>query len=125
MAVTDIKQEILDWYNTNDTGEKAEYFDEIWEEFYEELITKEHYEKYKDSHPQWASVPVLPSGPVWLVEDFGGEGMGDTRYVVFQIGDQFFQVDGYYASWDGTTWEDPSPYEVKPVEVTKIEYRKA
>ena len=123
MAVTNIEQEILDWYNVNDTGEEAETIHEIWEEFYESLMTKAQHEAGKGY--SWQTVPVLPSGPAFLVEDFGGEGQGDTRYVVFSVGEQFFQVDGYYASWDGTTWDDPVPYEVKPVEVTVIKYRKA
>ena len=125
MAVTNIEQEILDWYNVNDTGETADSVYDAWDEFYENLMTKENYEKNKDKGYSWCNTPMLPSGAAWLAEDFGGEGMGDTRYVVFQVGDQFFRVDGYYASWDGTTWEDPTPYEVKPVEVTVIEYRKA
>lgn len=123
MAVTDIAQEILDWWNVNDTGEEADYIGDIWSEFYESLMTKERHES--GNKYSWETVPVLPSGPVFLVEDFGGEGMGDTRYVVFSVGDQFFKVEGYYASWDGTTWDDPTPFEVKPVEKTVIEYERA
>lgn len=117
MAVTNISQEILDWYNVNETDEVAENVDEAWDDFYESLSSKESVEKF-----DWCHAPVLPSGPAYLVEDFGGEGQGETRYVVFSVGDQFFQVEGYYASWDGTTWEDPTPYEVTPKEVTVIRY---
>lgn len=120
MAVTNIEQEILDWYNVNDTGETADTIHEIWDEFYDNLHTKEYAER--NVGQPWGNVPVLPSGPVYLVEDFGGEGQGETRYVVFSVGEQFFQVDGYYASWDGTTWEDPIPYEVAPKEVVVIRY---
>jgi hypothetical protein len=116
MAVTDISQEILDWYNVNETDETAEHVYEAWEDFYEALSSKEHIAKYG------YNTAVLPSGPAYVVEDFGGEGQGETRYVVFQVGEQFFRVDGYYASWDGTTWEDPTPYEVTPKEVTVIRY---
>lgn len=118
MAVTNITQEILDWYNVNDVDEKATSItDEVWDEFYEALYTKESTEKH-----EWANTPVLPSGPAYVVEDFGGEGMGEDRYVVFSVGDQFFKVDGYYASWDGTTWEDPTPFEVAAKPVTVIKY---
>lgn len=39
------------------------------------------------------------------VESFGGEGDGDTAWVVFKVGDQYFQKDGYYASYDGFYWD--------------------
>src|SRR2546426_1106570 len=116
MAVTSIAQEILDWYNDNDTEEVAEQIDgDVWGAFYDSLSTKEDVERFN-----WANAPVLPSGPAYKVEDFGGEGQGDQRYVVFSVSDQFFKVEGYYASWDGTTWEDTTPFEVKPTEVTVI-----
>jgi len=119
MAVTNIEQEILDWFNVNDVDEKATSIDHnVWYEFYEALSTREHVEKF-----DWANTPVLPSGPAYVVEDIGGgEGDGEERYVVFQVGDQFFQVDGYYASWDGTTWEDTIPHEVKAEEYTATRY---
>jgi hypothetical protein len=109
--MADIKQEILDWYNSQlESDEKVEYFDEVWPEFYEEI---------------WGSGSVtLASGDTKTLEDFGGEGQGDQRWVVFAVGDKIYRVDGYYASWDGTTWEDPTPYEVKPVEVTVVKYKK-
>lgn len=44
-----------------------------------------------------------------VVEDFGGEGLGDTRYIVIAVEDgnsvQYFRKDGYYASYDGSTWD--------------------
>lgn len=120
MAVTDITQEILDWFNVNETEEIASDIDDAWDDFYDSLSSKENVEKY-----EWAHAPVLPSGPAFLVEDFGGEGQGETRYVIFSVGEQFFRVDGYYASWDGTTWEDPTPEEVVAKEVTVIKYVRA
>lgn len=119
-----IQQEILDWYNDTDQlepEEKEEDFDyDVWSEFYEALSTKEWSEKYD------VKVPALASGPAYLVEDFGGEGQGDQRYVIFSIGDQFFKVEGSYSSWDGDYWEDVEPFEVFPQEVTVTQYsRKA
>lgn len=123
MAVTNITQEILDWFNVNETEEVATNIDEAWEEFYDNLSSKEYVEK--NAGNKWGTTAVLPSGPAYVVEDFGGEGQGETRYVVFSVGDQFFRVDGYYASWDGTTWEDPTPSEVVAKEVTVVRYERA
>lgn len=62
------------------------------------------------------------------VEDFGGEGQGDQRYVVFEIisadGVQYFRKDGYYSSFEGTTW-DGDFAEVRPVEKTITVYEDA
>lgn len=120
MAVTDITQEILDWFNVNETNEVAVDIDDAWQDFANALRSKEATEKY-----EWASTAVLPSGPAYLVENYGGEGMGETRYIIFSVGEQFFRVDGYYASWDGTTWEDPTPVEVIAKPVTVIKYERA
>lgn len=60
-------------------------------------------------------------GLVHLVEDFGGgEGSGETRYLVFSVTDdqgsvRFFKKNGYYASYDGSSF-DGSFDEVVPVE---------
>jgi hypothetical protein len=116
MAI-DIKQEILDWYNTNDEGETADYFDEAWEDFNESLVTK------KNADERGWTTPALASGPAYKVAEYGGEGQGDDLWVVFQVGDQFFKVEGYYSSWDGGRYDDPTPYEVEPVQVTVTEYR--
>jgi len=118
MAI-DIKQEILDWYNTNEVGDKAEHFDEAWDDFNESLSTKAETEsQYK------YTTPNLASGPAYKVDEFGGEGHGDDLWVVFQVGDQFFKVQGYYSSWDGGRYDDPTPFEVEPVQVTVTKYHR-
>lgn len=116
-----IQQEILDWYNDNDIEDNAEEFDyDVWNDFYETLTTKEHAEEYS------VGAPALTSGGAYLVEDFGGQGEGDRRHVVFSVGDQFFKVEGSYSSWDGDYWDDVEPFEVFPEEVTVTQYsRKA
>lgn len=52
----------------------------------------------------------------------GGEGDGSERYVVFKFAkgneEQYFRYTGYYASWDGTTWDDLTPHEVKAKQKT-------
>jgi hypothetical protein len=118
-AISNIEQEILDWFNNEyeykedyvDEGEeKAEYFSTVWPAFNEEI--------YGDG------IVELASGTAKTVDSYGGEGKGDTYWVVFQVGDKFYRVDGYYSSWEGTNWDSAEPYEVKPVEVTVIKYKK-
>jgi len=63
---------------------------------------------------------------VKCVKYFGGEGMGDTRYIVFKLdtpeGDVYLEFHGSYDSWNGTEWYEA--YLVEPREVTVIEYHK-
>lgn len=54
--------------------------------------------------------PVFDFGTVKVIEDFGGEGQGETRYIVIEVTDsagatQFFRKDGYYSSYDGSDWD--------------------
>lgn len=115
-----IEQEILDWFNDNEIDETKESIGSyVWEEFYGSLRSKDQVERT----PSFTTA-TLASGPAYLVEDFGGEGQGVERWVVFSVGGQFFEADGYYASWDGTTWEDPTPYEVEAVQVMVTQYQK-
>jgi hypothetical protein len=64
---------------------------------------------------------------VKLEDEFGGEGKGDEYYYVWSIttkdGTQYFKVDAYYSSWNGTHWDDAELTEVEPVEVVKREWR--
>lgn len=55
------------------------------------------------------------------IDDFGGEGQGDSIWVVIKVGDQLFRKDGYYLSHYGTDW-DGEVTEVKPVERTVTFY---
>ena len=53
-------------------------------------------------------VPGL--GHVIVVEDHGGEGQGDDRWLVFQVtgeGDDvtFYKKNGYWVSHEGSTWD--------------------
>lgn len=73
-------------------------------------------------------VAEIPAGRISIKENVGGgEGEGETRYMVFKLenqnGDvQHFRVDGYYASWDGSNWESAELYEVQKVPVQTFEY---
>lgn len=60
-------------------------------------------------------------GKAEFVESYGGEGMGDERWIVFKVGDRYFQKNGFYSSWDGSSW-DGELEEVEPREVTVTQY---
>ena len=57
------------------------------------------------------------------VEQEGGEGQGEEWYSVkhFKKYDVYIRIDGYYASYDGTTFDDDY-YEVKPKEKKIVVY---
>lgn len=62
---------------------------------------------------------VVPGlGTVTLVDSYGGEGQGDSYWIVFQVDDgetkRVFKRDGWYASHDGSYLDGPTT-EVKPV----------
>lgn len=65
-------------------------------------------------------VKVVEGSEVRLVEQVGGEGEGENYYLVFEVRNpdgtvQFFRVDGYYASYEGTSWDGAALREVKAV----------
>lgn len=64
-----------------------------------------------------------------FVEDFGGEGMGDSAWVVYKLVNNndltasYIRYDGYYSSYDGTDWEEWDGFRVvEPVDVMITEY---
>lgn len=87
------------------------------EDEYDDMVSEFWYGVYKELDFNGIKEQV-----VW-VADFGGEGMGDMCYVVIQIGDQYFRKDGYYQSYEGSTW-DGEFYECFPKEVTRTEYHR-
>jgi hypothetical protein len=71
---------------------------------------------------------VVPGlGTVKHVDNYGGEGMGDQYFVVFEIVSEdgltrrMFKKNGYYASHDGA-YLDGRLFEVKPVQKTITVY---
>lgn len=62
--------------------------------------------------------------PVIKIEDFGGEGRGDDYWVVIQVGEQYFQMSGYYTSHSGGDF-DGGLEEVRPVQKTITVYESA
>lgn len=81
---------------------------------------------------------VVPGidGTIAVVDsEGGGEGSGEHMHIVFRVTHtdvhdlglprpQFFKVDGFYASWDGSSWDGSELYEVHPVERTITFYEK-
>lgn len=111
--VEKITQEIIDWVVSNEDfknyysypGEDAKHLDQVMEVF--------------DSHGDGIEIP---SGTVKFVDEFGGEDMGSQRWIVFRVGEDYFQVDGYYNSWDGDNWDSAELVEVVPVERTVTQF---
>lgn len=61
-------------------------------------------------------------GFVKLVEQHGGEGLGDDAWFVIDVDGRTFHIQGYHVSHDGTHYEGPFT-EVKPVQVLKTEWQ--
>jgi hypothetical protein len=87
------------------------YYDEEGVQFWNEI-------RYGDN------VELTGIGPAEHVDSHGGEGEGDSAWVVFKVGDQLFRKDGYYASYDGFDWSVYSGLtEVEAYEKTVIAYK--
>lgn len=60
------------------------------------------------------------------VEQSGGEGQGDTYYVIVGISaedeEYLLKYEGWYDSWNGTSWDDQSISLVEPVQVQVTQY---
>jgi len=109
-------------FTAEEVAEKVNEFDdeqrvsqEYWEGTYEEL------KNYGWSSSGKNAIEVPGLGELEYVDEYGGEGKGDDYWVVFKIGEQYFRVDGWYASYDGGEL-DGEPYEVSPKEQTITTY---
>lgn len=75
---------------------------------------------------EWETVPFLLRGvpaEVEVVDETGGMDEGSNASITFQVGDQFFRKDGYYASHYGYDW-DGAFYEVSPRQVTVTQFER-
>ncbi|UDL16814.1 hypothetical protein SEA_ATUIN_148 [Arthrobacter phage Atuin] len=104
VTVEQVFEEVKDWYSTQ--TQRYGMWDALEDALYDEVH--------------------LPSGALKRVAQHGGEGEGDTYYYVFSIGEQLFRVDGYYASWDGVSYDDSlyAIHEVEAVPTTVIKYNR-
>ncbi len=102
-----------------EVNDKVQKFDEERSsERYETVYQNLHDGEYGDKK-NTVEVPGLPT--LKYVDSYGGEGQGDAYWVVFSVDNQFFRIDGWYASYDGGEL-DGELYEVFPEEVTKTVY---
>lgn len=115
-TVKQIEQEIIDWHNSQESKdsvyfEEAEYLDFAWGQsdysFYDEL---------------YSNTVKLASGEAKKVRDTGGSDEGTHRSVIFSVGEQYFEAEGYYSSWEGDNWDDINLKEVTPKEVKVIRF---
>jgi hypothetical protein len=100
------------YYNVESYGEEvdaedAEDYDEHWAELAWSL--KSEYIWTPTGREEKVPGQTVGDIHVTCVENFGGEGKGDSRWVVFSFADatgtKYFRKDGYYASYDGSTWD--------------------
>jgi hypothetical protein len=54
-------------------------------------------------------------GRVKCVEQYGGEGKGDSIWAVYEVDGEHFRVNGWYASYDGASYDDVEKVVAKPV----------
>lgn len=81
--------------------------------------------KAKYGTPEYKIITIPELGDIEEVDQYGGEGQGETWYSVkhFKDHDVYIKVSGYYASYDGVSfdgWEDC--IEVKPQQKTITVY---
>lgn len=77
---------------------------------------------WQEKEKEW--LDSLGIGEIEEVEQYGGEGQGDTWYSVkyFKDHDVYIRTDGYYSSYNGTDFDEGYGYEVKPTEKTITVY---
>lgn len=84
--------------------------EDAWDEFnIATFLGEELYSHYKDHK-------------VEVVQNWGGEGEGDSAGVTIKIGDFYFQANWSYVSWDGFYYDDAHFYQVVPKEVMVTQY---
>ena len=84
-------------------------------------------EKWNGDKERYEYKPVdLPGiGQLTILENVGGgEGDGNERYIVFAVTDyttgysRYFRLNGYYASFYGTDWNDLEEVQAVPTVIT-------
>lgn len=77
---------------------------------------------WREEEKEW--LDSLGIGEIEEVEQYGGEGQGDTWYSVkyFPKHDVYIRTDGFYSSYNGTDFYDGYGEEVKPVQKTIVVY---
>lgn len=112
ITVEELHQSIAEYYNEQDENYSSDQL-EI-EDVDPSMIAELFEEGDADA--------VLSVGYAESVDSYGGEGQGDDLWFVIKIGDQHFQMSGYYSSNCGGTWDDGFE-EVIPEIVPKTVWR--
>lgn len=106
---------------------------EGWDNLSYDMLERQEfsYPRRIGGETQTVTVPYRPARDTLLgfklavSDQYGGEGQGDTLYIVISLSDgtntRYFRKDGFYASYDGSTW-DGDFREVTPVERTVTFY---
>ena len=98
-----------------------------------QFTAKELYEEINDAYPEndffldayYEEVAELETryGKVIVEQVDGGEGDGAPIHVIISVGERYFQMDGYYSSWDDSQM-DGELFEVQPKEVKVTQYER-
>lgn len=116
-TVEEIKQEIVDYLNTEHGSDYGTYSVESFESAF--------YQWVEDL--TWRNAELeLKSGTAKTVKYIGaGEGdySADTL-LVFDVNGQLFRVDGHYESWAGSEWEANDMFEAEAVQVMVTDYQR-
>lgn len=101
---------------------------------YDIIVEADKVEEYRDFlNESWdedvIEIPYKDSIiTLTIVDQYGGEGQGDTYWVVFsaKYNDEktFYKIDGWYASYSGHEFYDYVPVKVEKVPVQTYEWKK-
>lgn len=89
-------------YGYGSTPKKVPYPttpEEFDREEIQDQIAEGFYEAY-DFPKEGVELPGL--GTAKLVDSYGGEGLGEELWIIFEIDGQHYKADHYYSSYDGT-----------------------
>jgi hypothetical protein len=101
-------------FTDNDNGPRDYFADEIYD--------ATNIVNYEGNDVEFVK-KIKELGRVKRIDSYGGSGYGDAYWSVYHFVDHdvYIKFDGFYQSYEGSTYEEM--FEVKPVEVTKIEYQ--
>jgi uncharacterized protein YlxP (DUF503 family) len=94
------------------------------------MEVKEILERLEERNISWTELgyqdvdwDALELGKVNVVASYGGEGQGETYYVVYHFvdHDKYIRINGFYSSYNGADF-DNAPYEVTPQQKTITVY---
>jgi hypothetical protein len=117
-----IEKELIEWHNAQE-DKNEDYFEET--EYFSEAWGTSDYSIYEYLYPLGRSKKPtieIPSGNVQIFRETGGSDEGSRRSVILTVGEQYFEIEGYYTSWEGDNWDDATLHEVEPKEVKVIRF---